>query len=248
MKIISTLLLLLLICLAGFGQVPNKFNYQAVARNSLGQFIPNANINLRLTLLSGSANGTSVYSETRKVLTNNSGLFSVVIGSPGAAATTGNIATINWSAGSIYLKVEADPLGGTNFVAMGTTELVSVPYALYAVNGKKGDKGDKGDAGAQGPAGPQGTSGAQGPIGPQGATGAQGPAGPQGAVGPSGATTLTLPYSGSAASSSTPVFSIANTSTTGIGAALYGSTASTTTGAPSAGVAGVTGEVLSRPW
>src|SRR5882757_34311 len=132
-----------------FAQVPNKFNYQAVARNAVGQAIANTAINLRITARSGSA-GPVLYTETRKVTTNSMGLFSVVIGSAGATSVTGSIAAVDWSVGNIYLGVEVDPLGGNNFLAMGNTELVSVPYALYAVNGKKGDKGD---VGLTGPAG-----------------------------------------------------------------------------------------------
>lgn len=178
--------LLLLVSVAAYAQVPNKFNYQAVARNAAGQPLTNKNINLRLTLRS-SANGVSLYAETRKVLTNDFGLFTIVIGSAGAASTTGNINTIDWGAGNIYLAVEADPLGGNSFVALGNTELVSVPYAMYAVNGKKGDTGVQGATGLQGPTGNTGVQGPAGPAGPVGVTGAMGPQGIQGLTGTTGA-------------------------------------------------------------
>ncbi|HEV7781192.1 MAG TPA: tail fiber domain-containing protein [Chitinophagaceae bacterium] len=173
---------LLLGSLPVLAQVPNKFNYQAVARNSSGQAIINTNISLRISVRNGEA-GAVVYSETRKVITGNLGLFTVVIGSPGASATTGSLAGVDWSLGNIFLGVEADPLGGNSFVPMGNTELVSVPYAMYAVNGKKGDKGD---IGATGPIGIQGSIGATGPIGMQGLTGATGPIGIQGLTGAMG--------------------------------------------------------------
>jgi trimeric autotransporter adhesin len=194
---LSKLFFSLLILAAAFtatAQVPNKFNYQAVARNAIGQAIPNTNINLRITVRGGTAGGPALYSETRKVTTNSVGLFSVVIGGSGATITLGTIAAIDWSLGNIFLQVEADPLGGNNFVAMGVTELASVPYALYAVNGKKGDKGDiglTGATGAQGNTGAQGVqgiNGAQGVIGNTGATGPIGPQGIQGIAGPIGAT------------------------------------------------------------
>ena len=121
---------LLLFSITVYAQVPNKFNYQAVARNAVGQAISNANINLRVTVRGGTASGPTLYSETRKVTTNSVGLFSVVIGSSGATITLGTIAAIDWSLGNIFLQVEADPLGGNSFVAMGVTELASVPYAL----------------------------------------------------------------------------------------------------------------------
>jgi hypothetical protein len=161
-------------------QVPNQFNYQAVARNSVGQSIPNANIRVRFTILDGSATGTNVYSEVRVLTTNQLGLFTAAIGGTGAINVTGNFATIDWSTGKKFIKVEADPLGGTNFTLLGNTEMLSVPYALYAVNGK---------AGPQGVAGPQGLQGVQGIAGPQGIagstglTGATGPAGLQGLPG-----------------------------------------------------------------
>jgi hypothetical protein len=122
-------------------QVPNQFNYQAVARNAQGQSIPNANIRTRFTILDGSATGTSVYSEERLLTTNQLGLFTAAIGGPGASNTSGNFATINWSTGKKFIKVEIDPLGGSSFVAIGNTEMLSVPYALYAVNGKPGPEG-----------------------------------------------------------------------------------------------------------
>ncbi len=122
-------------------QVPNQFNYQAVARNSLGQSIANANISVRFTILDGSATGTPVYSETRQSTTNQLGLFTAAIGGPGAVSTTGNFAIIDWSTGKKFIKVEADPLGGNNFSVLGNTEMLSVPYALYAVNGKIGPVG-----------------------------------------------------------------------------------------------------------
>ena len=178
-------------------QVPNKFNYQAYARNSLGQAIPNANIKLRFSVADGSSGGTIVYSETRSVTTSSIGMFSVVIGSAGAISTSGNLATVNWGNASKYLKVEIDPAGGNNFSVLANSELVSVPYALYAVNGTPGPAGAQGPIGqtgatgaigATGPGGPQGPIGATGPQGPIGLTGPAGPIGPQGPIGQTGAT------------------------------------------------------------
>jgi hypothetical protein len=122
-------------------QVPNQFNYQAVARNALGQAIPNANIKTKFTILDGGATGVNVYSEIRSLTTNQLGLFTAAIGGPGATTVTGNFASIDWSTGKKFIKVEVDPLGGNNFIALGNTEMLSVPYALYAVNGKAGTPG-----------------------------------------------------------------------------------------------------------
>jgi hypothetical protein len=195
--------------------VPNKFNYQAYARNSLGQAIPNANIKLRFSLADGSSGGAIVYSETRSVTTSSIGMFSVVIGSAGAISTTGNLATVNWGNASKYLKVEIDPAGGNNFSVLANSELVSVPYALYAVNGtrpvrctraywanrRNGCYWRNRTGRASRPHWSNRTSranrinrtsrpiGPQGPIGQTGATGAigaTGPAGPQGPIGLTG--------------------------------------------------------------
>jgi hypothetical protein len=138
-----TLLLCVLCAFVGniFAQVPNQFNYQAVARNTLGQAIPNANIKTKFTILDGSATGVNVYSEIRTLITNQLGLFTAAIGGNDATNVTGNFATIDWSTGKKFIKVEVDPLGGNNFLALGNTEMLSVPYALYAVNGKVGPQG-----------------------------------------------------------------------------------------------------------
>ncbi|HRB23540.1 MAG TPA: collagen-like protein, partial [Ferruginibacter sp.] len=187
-------------------QVPNKFNYQAYARNSLGQAIPNANIKLRFSLADGSSGGSIVYSETRSVTTSSIGMFSVVIGSAGAISTTGNLANVNWGNASKYLKVEIDPAGGNNFSVLANSELVSVPYALYAVNGTPGPTG------AQGPIGQTGATGAigaTGPTGPQGPIGLTGPAGPIGPQGPPGS--FSLPYTGAGVTNNTAVFGLINT-------------------------------------
>ena len=193
-----------------FAQVPNQFNYQAVARTTQGQSIPNALINTKFTILDGSASGTNVYSEVRLLRTNQLGLFTAAIGGNGATTVTGNFSTIDWSTGKKFIKVDVDPLGGTNFLSIGNTEMLSVPYALYAVNGKIGPTGPPNIltvgtviTGATGtpatasisgnsptqtlnlllPAGAQGSQGIQGLVGATGAVGGQGAQGPQGLQG-----------------------------------------------------------------
>jgi len=114
-------------------QLP-QINYQGVARKADGSIISDQSISLRLTIRDGGVNGagTSVYSETRKRTTSKFGLFTVVIGSAGATAQTGAMATINWATGNKFLQVEMDPSGGNSFIDMGTSQLQSVPYAIYA--------------------------------------------------------------------------------------------------------------------
>ncbi len=113
-------------------QTPQLLNYQGVARNAFGNPIPNRAMTLRLSIRNGNSTGTIVYSETRTVTTNAGGLYTVQIGSPGTIANTGSVSSINWQVGAKYLQVEVDPEAGSNFLDLGTTQLVSVPYALSA--------------------------------------------------------------------------------------------------------------------
>ena len=128
------LLLLLFITSSSFAfsQVPNQINYQAVARNSVGNVLPNKKITARLSIRDGSGTGTVLYKETRTVTTNNFGLFTIAIGSAGADNSTGTISGIDWSTAAKFIQVEVDPEGGSNFVNMGVAQLLSVPYALHA--------------------------------------------------------------------------------------------------------------------
>ena len=126
------ILTLIAISLAGYAQAPNLINYQGVARNAVGNPLPNQTINLRLSLHNLSASGTVVYTETRPITTNLGGLFSVQIGSTGASSTTGSIAGVNWLTGDKYLQVEIDPASNNNYLNMGTVQLISVPYAFNA--------------------------------------------------------------------------------------------------------------------
>lgn len=134
-RLLFTVAVLLLMVPVLFGQAPGLLNYQGVARNAVGNVLQNKTISLRLSIRNGSVNGTVVYSETRSVVTNPFGLFNVQIGSTGATNVTGTIAGVNWATGSKYIQVEIDPQGGSAFTSIGTTQLVSVPYALYAQGG-----------------------------------------------------------------------------------------------------------------
>jgi hypothetical protein len=109
---------------------PNAFNYSAVARNAAGQPIASTTIGIQITILKTSPTGVSQYSENHFVNTDAFGLFNLVIGA--GALQSGSITTIDWSNDNYYLKVGMDAAGGTNFLTMGTTQLLSVPYAMYA--------------------------------------------------------------------------------------------------------------------
>ncbi len=184
-------------------QAPELINYQGIARNSSGAALSNQSVGLRLTIRQTTSTGVTVYQETHNPTTNQFGLFNVQIG--GGTPVSGTFSSIGWGSDLYFIEVEMDENGGTAYSAMGTNQLISVPYALYAKTsgsstpGPTGPTGPQGSAGTQGPTGPQGTAGvtgAQGSTGPQGIagpTGAQGPAGPTGANGSNGATGPTGP-------------------------------------------------------
>ncbi|MBK8683871.1 MAG: hypothetical protein IPN26_02185 [Bacteroidetes bacterium] len=111
-------------------QAPQAFPYQAVARDLSGNTLNNQSISIRFSILDGSNVGPIIYSESHLTTTNSLGLFQLNIGQ--GAVITGNFTSIAWSVGSIFLQVEYDPAGGNTYTAMGTTQLLSVPYALYA--------------------------------------------------------------------------------------------------------------------
>jgi hypothetical protein len=134
-KIFTLVCVLLVMAMAVRAQAPRMFNYQGVARNSVGNVLGNKNITLRLTIREGGINGQSVYSETRAITTNPFGLFVVQVGSTGATGVSGSIDAVPWHTGNKYLQVEIDPDGGNAFLHIGTTELLSVPYALYSESG-----------------------------------------------------------------------------------------------------------------
>jgi len=120
-------------------QAPEKMSYQAIVRNATGQLLTNQNVAVRVSVLQGSAAGTSVYSERVSGQTNVNGLLSLEIGS--GMVLSGTFSAINWGANSYYLKTETDPAGGTDYTITGTSELLSVPYALYAKSSGGGGGG-----------------------------------------------------------------------------------------------------------
>ncbi len=126
--------------------IPQKFSFQSIIRNPAGQALQNQNIGMRLSILQGSESGTAVYAETHSASTNASGLVTLQVG--GGTVVSGSMASINWANGPFFIKTDTDPEGGTNYSITGTSQLLSVPYALFSANGTPGP------AGPQGPAGP----------------------------------------------------------------------------------------------
>lgn len=169
-----------------FGQVPQGINYQTVVRNNNGAIIPNQNVSFRFSVRTDSPTGSIVYQETHTAATNTLGLVNLVLGQ--GTPQQGIFTSIIWGSTSHFLSVEFDVAGGTNYSLSGTSQLLSVPYALFAANSPTGATGA---TGSQGPAGNDGATGPQGPAGNDGATGPQGLAGDDGATGPQGPTGAT---------------------------------------------------------
>jgi len=113
-------------------QAPQGFNYQATVRNSSGDLIVNTNVYFKFNVMQGSQTSLPVFTEIHYVPTDDLGQVNLVIGE--GTANTGTFSELDWSLGSYYLGIELSINGANNYVAMGTTQLLSVPYALYAEN------------------------------------------------------------------------------------------------------------------
>ncbi len=146
---------------ASANPVPPGIPYQAVVRNANGQVAANAAVTTRFTLHQNTADGAVEFQETHALTTNAQGLMATVLGQGTAVQNT--FATINWANTTKFLQVEVDL--GNGYVDLGTQQLMSVPYAMYAANGPAGPQGPAGPAGADGA---DGTDGATGPTGPSG--------------------------------------------------------------------------------
>lgn len=130
MKKAFLILSAVLITVSVFAQAPQKMSYQAVIRNANNQLVTNQPVAFKFSILHGSITGTAVYVEKQTPTTNYAGLISVEIGV--GTAITGSFSSIDWANGPYYINTETDPLGGTNYTITGTSQLLSVPYALHA--------------------------------------------------------------------------------------------------------------------
>jgi len=150
-----------IICTGLTAQVPQGIKYQGVARNASGSLLANQAITIRLSVHDVNPGGTVVYKETHSATTNQFGLYNVNIGQ--GAVVSGVFTNIAWGVGNKYIEQEVD--FGSGFVSMGTSQFLSVPYALYSSGGPVGPQGPAGPAGPTGPQGPAGPTGPQGPPG-----------------------------------------------------------------------------------
>ena len=174
MKKLYTLLTAIILATSAFAQAPEKMSYQAVVRDASDALVATQAVGIQISILQTTATGTAVYTETQTPTTNANGLVSLEIGS--GTVVSGTFNTIDWANDTYFIKTETDPTGGTTYTITGTSQLMSVPYALYAKTSGNG-------AGPQGPDGADGIDGVPGADGIDGAPGADGIDGAPGADG-----------------------------------------------------------------
>ena len=128
-KLIVFLLVLLAANCSVQAQAPQGFNFQGIALDSNGYVLASKLVSLRFSICADSLGNTISYSETASVQTDKYGQFTVVIGN---GATTGKFGSINWASGNLYMKTEIDIANTGKYVVTGLSQLLSVPYAMYA--------------------------------------------------------------------------------------------------------------------
>ncbi len=133
MKRFSKLILAGFLVILAIASNAQGINFQGVARSANGTIIASSNISLRLSIISKNVDATPEYVETKTVVTNAQGIFTVVVGDATNATVVGSFKTINWAESPKFLKVEMDPSAGTNYINMGATQLQYVPYAYYSL-------------------------------------------------------------------------------------------------------------------
>lgn len=123
-------LLTCLVCFSilSFAQAPQQISYQGVARHSAGTVLVNQSIGVEFKIHQGSIGGTVIFTEAHTISTNAFGLFTLGIGS----VNTSGFSAVNWANGPFFLEIFIDPTGGTSYSSVGTQQLMSVPFALYA--------------------------------------------------------------------------------------------------------------------
>lgn len=156
-------------------QVPQGINYQAVLRNASGQIMQNQNVMMKFTIHKSFPSGTIAYEETQSMTTNGYGLVNLQIGQGASTGNGGSFTSIQWGTNNYFLQVQADP--GTGYVNLGTTQFISVPYAMVADTvlhgGGGGDNWGSQTAATNATLSGNGTSGNPLGIAQQGATNGQ---------------------------------------------------------------------------
>jgi hypothetical protein len=136
MKQLFTFLLLAVTAVV-FSQAPQSIPYQAVMRNADGTVMSNAAMTITFKIHDVAATGAVVYEEMHAVTSNSQGLVSMNVGS--GTVVTGTFNDIQWGSGNKFLHVMMN--AGNGVVDLGTQQMMSVPYALYAANSQQGPQG-----------------------------------------------------------------------------------------------------------
>lgn len=140
MKKITTLIVALFFTLSLMSQTPNAFKYQAVARTSAGVVMNEQNISVQISILES---GSAIYTEEHALTTDAGGLFTLNIGE--GISSLGDFQTIDWSIGSYSVEVALDENAGFSYTVMGTSPLLTVPYAMHAKTAENVFSGDYND-------------------------------------------------------------------------------------------------------
>ncbi|VXB65316.1 hypothetical protein [Maribacter litoralis] len=130
MKVYIAILVFCMSHFISFAQFNEKISYQAVIRSVEGEILVKSPVGVKIAIVHQDTNGSRVYEETHALVTNENGLVTMQIGA--GNVLLGNFSTIEWSNGPFYIETQMDLTGGTDYSITGLTELLSVPYALYA--------------------------------------------------------------------------------------------------------------------
>jgi len=136
----AALIITLIFQIEGIAQAPEKIAYQAVVRDGTNLLLASQAIGVQITILRDAA---AIYVETHSVTTNLNALLSVEVGT--GSVVSGQFDTIAWRAGTLFIKADIDPSGGTAYSITGTAELLSLPFALFAKEAENGFSGDFND-------------------------------------------------------------------------------------------------------
>lgn len=139
-RIYLSFVLFALVIISVLAQTPQAIKYQAIARDAVGNIIADQDVSLQISILEGSATGAVAYSETHIVHTNLLGLLNIEIGN--GVVVSGSFSGIAWGGNIFFVKTEMDPTGGSAYVFMGTSQLLSVPYSLFSENTANVDDAD----------------------------------------------------------------------------------------------------------
>jgi hypothetical protein len=135
MKVLLLILAVFILSFRAAAQEPETFSYQTIVHTSAGKVVSSRSVSFRISILSGNAFDTVVYSEKHRVETNQMGLASLTIGS--GTDKTGIFPGIYWGSDKYFIKVEMDAEGGSDYTDIGTTQILILPYTARPKNSEK---------------------------------------------------------------------------------------------------------------